>query len=194
MVLLWGGLVSFFRYYRIWLFYYTVASVGLAFLIVFSGAKLIPLQRWLEIAAAYNTHYLTVLLGIPTRIFDAAPGNILVAVVAQEPGWTSIKVGVECSALLEMAVLVGLLAFYPGWSARKRTWLMGVGLVATYVANIVRLMTIVLTLHLLGKPAIFFAHTIFGRMVFFFLMVAIFWYVLTQPTIRTLGKKLGVPQ
>ena len=190
VALVWLGLVAFFRYYRIWLFYYIVASVGLTFLIIFGGSKVTPLQTWLEMAAAYHTHYLSRLFGVPTRIFEAAPGNILVAVVVQEPGWTALQVGIECSALLESAVIVGLLVFYPGWSWTKRGGLIFWGLATTYVANIIRLLFIVLTLHVLGKQSIFIAHTIVGRLIFFVLVAGAYWLILTRPTVRTLSQRL----
>jgi len=186
----WAIVVVFFRYYRIWLFYYATASVGLAFLLIFGGSKIIPLQTWLEAAAAYHTHHLGQWLGVPTRIFEAAPGNILVAIVVQEPGWTALQVGVECSALLEASVLLGLLLFYPGWPWPKRVGLISLGLAVTYIANIIRLLFIVLTVHWLGKQSIFIAHTIVGRLIFFVLVAGIYWYALTRPTIRALGQRL----
>ena len=39
---LWLGLVLFFHHYRVWLFYYTIAAVGLAFLLILGGTRLIP--------------------------------------------------------------------------------------------------------------------------------------------------------
>lgn len=188
--LAWTAAVLFFRHYRIWLAYYTVASVGLTFLLVFAGTRLFPLERLLEVATAYSTHAISQWVGIPTRVFEAAPGNILVWVIVQEPGWTVVRVDLECSGLLEMAVLSGLLLFYPAWSAGRRLWLTLAGWLATFVSNVVRVLAIILILHALGKRSIFVAHTIVGRLIFFALAAAFYWAILTRGTLRALAVRL----
>ncbi|MBN1580843.1 MAG: hypothetical protein JXA89_09090 [Anaerolineae bacterium] len=187
---LWIAALLFFHHYRIWLIFYTVASVGLAFLLIFAGTRLLPLERWLEIATAYSTHAISHVVGIPTRIFEAAPGNILVWVVFQEPGWTVVRVDLECSGLLEMSVLSGLVLFYPAWSVGKRLWLVLLGWLATLASNIVRVLSIIWILHALGKRSIFIAHTIAGRLIFFVLVAAFYWLILTKGTLHVLNKRL----
>lgn len=189
-VLVWLALLIFFRHYRIWLMFYMVGSVGLAFLLIVAGTRLAPWERWLEVGAAYGVHAICQLLHIPTRVFEAAPGNILVWVVVQEPGWTVVRIDLECSGLLEMAVLSGLLLFYPAWSAFKRAWLVLLGLLATGVANVVRVLSIILILHTVGKRSIFVAHTIAGRLIFFALVAGLYWWVLTRGTLRVLDRQL----
>jgi exosortase family protein XrtG len=188
---IWAGLLIFFYRRRIWLPYYATGAVGLALLIIFSGTRLFPLDRWLETATAYGAYGLCSLLGIPTRVFEAAPGNILVWVVAQSPGWTVVRVDLECSGLLELAVLAGLLLFYPAWPPYKRLgWLLAAW-AATFAANVARVLSIILILHIWGKPSIFIAHTIAGRLVFFMLVAAIYWFVLTLPTLRVIQRQLS---
>ncbi len=183
---LWLVLLVFFRRSRIWLMFYVTASVGLALLIAFAGTRFIPLERWLEIATAYAAHAISQAIGIPTRVFEAAPGNILVWVIVQEPGWTIVRVDLECSGLLEMAVLAGLLLFYPAWSVWRRVELLMWGLAATYVSNVIRILSIIAILHGEGKRSIFVAHTIVGRLVFFALAALLYWIIFTRLTLRTL--------
>ena len=189
--IVWIMLLLFFRRYRIWLAFYVVASVGLTFLLVFAGTRLIPLERWLEVGTAYSAHGISRVLGIPTHVFEASPGNILVWVVVQEPGWTVVRVDLECSGLLEMSVLSGLVLFYPAWTVGKRAWLTLLGWLATFASNIVRVLAIIWILHLLGKRSIFVAHTIFGRLIFFVLVAAFYWIVLTKGTLRALSEQLS---
>jgi len=188
--LLWLALTAFFYWRRIWLLYYTVASVGLALLLIFGGTRLLPLERWMEYATAFSAHAISTGLGIPTRVFEAAPGNILVWVVVQSPGWTVVRVDLECSGLLELAALTGLVLFYPAWSAPRRAWLVLLGWVVTFGANIIRVLVIILILHGWGKQSIFIAHTLIGRMVFFVIVSGIYWAILTRGTLRTLQKQL----
>jgi exosortase family protein XrtG len=123
-------------------------------------------------------------------VFRAAPGAILVLVVSQDVGWTMLQVTVESSGLLETGVISGMLLFYPGWSLRRRIIFTICAILATYIANIVRLMVIVLTLHEMGKNSLLISHTIVGRAVFFALVILIYWYLMTRPTLRTVRHKI----
>jgi len=181
--LCWLAVVYFFYRHRIWLPFYVVGAVGLTLLIIWAGRWLIPLEMTLERYTAYNVHDLANWFGVETHIFQEAPGAILVLVIPQELGWVLLEVGIECSGLLEEAVLVGLLAFYPGWPLYRRLALLSFGLMATYAGNLIRVLFIVFTLHYMGKDAVFLAHTLVGRVIFFCIVVLIYWLVLTWPTL-----------
>lgn len=185
---LWLAAVLFFRLNRIWLPYYIVGSVGLAFLIIFVGRNSV-IEPWLQTAVAYGVHSVSQLTTIPTETFDAAPGALLV-LVTQSSGWTMLQVTVESSGLLESGVVAGMLMFYPAWSIRRRFFYTLLALALTYVANIIRLMVIVAALHYMGKDSLLVSHTIIGRAVFFAGVVLIYWYLLTRPTLGSVRKKL----
>lgn len=185
----WVGLLAFFRSGRIWLPYYVVGAVGFAVGVVLLGRGPLPLEAAMVASTAQGAHVVTDLIGIPTRVFPSAMGAILVLVVHQPVGWTMVTVGVECSGLLEAATIVGLTVFYPLWGARRRLWIVAMGLVATEVANIVRVTVIVATLHWGGKDALFLAHSLVGRGLFFACVVVIYWLALTTPTLRQLTER-----
>lgn len=193
LITLWVLLVFFFRVNRIWLPYYLIASVGLAFIVIFVG-RATAIQGLMETGVAYSTYQVSNLIGVPAEVFSAAPGSLMIfvvgQVVGQDNGWTMVRVTIECSSLLETGVLSGMVGFYPGWSMRKRAMLLAIGIIATYAANIIRLTVIIGTLHWFGKDSLFIAHTIVGRAVFFVLIIAIFWFVITAPTMRSVAKKL----
>lgn len=193
LVAVWALVVFFFRVNRIWLFYYLVGAVGLAFLIIFVG-RATEIQSWMETGVAYTTFGLLNLVNVPARVFEAAPGALMFFVVSQAveggSGWTMVEITIECSSLLESGVIAGMVGFYPGWSLRRRMVLVLIGVAATYAANIVRLSVILGTLHFFGKDALFIAHTVVGRVVFFVLVVAIFWYIITLPTLGSVSRKL----
>jgi len=185
----WLVAVFFFRRYRIWLLYYLVGAIGLAFALIFLG-RLFFLETAMEQLTAYTTHLVCNLAGIPTKIFQAAPGSLLVMIITQDIGWTVVQITIECSGLLETAAVLGMVLFYPGWSWRKRSWLSAVGIVTIFVANIARLFFIVEILHHGGKDTIFVSHTIAGRAIFFVLSVGIYWFVITRPTLHDVRSKL----
>lgn len=188
-MLLWVLSVLFFRLNRIWLPYYIVGSVGLAFIFIFIG-RATAIEPWMQTGVAAGVHIVSGWVGIATKIFQAAPGAILVLVISQDIGWTMLQVTIESSGLLESAVIAGMLLFYPGWSLRKRMAFTIGALLLTYLANVVRLMIIVMTLHNVGKSSLLISHTIIGRAVFFVLVVAIYWYLMTRPTLRSVRRKI----
>ncbi len=188
-IFVWALVVLFFRLNRIWLPYYIIGSVGLAFVIIFVG-RVTWIEPTLQSGVAAGVHAVSLVVGLETEIFKSAPGAILVLVVDQDIGWTMLQVTVESSGLLESGVVAGMLLFYPGWSLRKRLVFTLIALLLTYAANVIRLMVIVATLHFVGKDSLLIAHTIIGRAVFFAAVVAIYWYLMTRPTLRTVRAKL----
>lgn len=189
--LVWLAAVLFFRKNRIWLLYYVTGSVGLALLLIFAGVKWLPLAAGMEYATAYAGHALSNLVGIPTYLFRAAPNNIFVWVVEQTPGWTVVRVDLECSGMLEIATWIGLLLFYPDWTLARRLWLIGIGAVGIFGANLVRVVAIITILHLFGKHSIVIAHTLIGRLLFFGLvMLGMYWYVFSRLTIHSLADRI----
>jgi exosortase family protein XrtG len=186
LFVLWVGVLVFLRSNRIWLFYYLVGAVGVAYWIVYFTRFVFPMEQPLAHSVAWMVNLLANSVGIQTRIFQNAPGVLLVLVIVQEIGWTVLNIGVESSGLLEMSALVSLISFYPGWTWQRRTMSVLGGLAATWLANILRMLLIVVMLHGLGKQALVLAHTYLGKLLFFLLTVGIYWYLVTLPTIRNL--------
>jgi exosortase family protein XrtG len=194
LFLVWLAGVVFLRYYRIWLFYYLLATVGCIYFLVIAARDLFGLEEQLAASVAWTIHNIAEALGIPTRIFSGAPGVLLVLVVVQSVGWTVLHIGVESSSLLEIGVLTSLLIFYPGWKLSRRVLSVVGGALAIWGANILRMLVIVIMLNRLGKDALVLAHTYIGKTVFFVLAIAIFWYLITNGTLRDLRRGLPVPK
>lgn len=192
LTLVWLLAIGFFRVNRIWLPYYVIGTVGMAFLTIYVGTQVTPLQEWMQQATVWAVHHISGVFQIPTRTFASPPGSIMIMVISQAIGWTMLQVSVESSGLLESCVLVSMLTFYPGWGLRKKAWLILVGLGATFLANIFRLMVITTSLHYLGKDSLLISHILVGRLVFFAIVVFIFWMVITLPTLRTVRQKLDI--
>jgi exosortase family protein XrtG len=189
----WVAALWFLRSGRIWLPYYLVGAVGFAVGLVLLGHGPLGLERLLAIGTARGASVAASMIGIQTRLFSGAADSILVLVVRQPVGWTLLTVGIECSGLLEGATIAGLTLFYPLLKPVRRAWLVLAGLVATAAANIVRVLVIIATLHWGGKDALFVAHSIVGRGIFFALVVVIYWLAMTTPTLRQLRRKAVEP-
>lgn len=180
-VVAWGLIGIFLRYHRIWVFYYIWCAVGFTIM-----AILVLRSSKVEYAVEQTTgvllHYVLDYIGIKTYVFDKAPGTVLV-MLALENSWTCIDIDIECSGLLESCVLLGLLLFYPGLGLIRRIWSGVAGLLALFFANLVRLLIIVLVLNSSGRDSMYIAHTVIGRLVFFFLIIIVYWYIFTRPAL-----------
>lgn len=180
--ILWLAAVIFFRLYRVWLLYYGLAAIGSAYWLV-ATANALHWQIFLARLVAFSVSQLSSVMGISTQTFENAPGLLMVLVITQEVGWTVLQVGVESSGMLEGIVLFSLVLFYPGWSWSRRLFSVAIGLFLTWGANILRLMIIVVLLHWLGKPVLVIAHTFLAKAAFFGMTVAIYWFLITRPTL-----------
>ncbi|HNB50954.1 MAG TPA: hypothetical protein PK530_03380 [Anaerolineales bacterium] len=189
LFVVWVGGVIFLRYYRVWLFYYLLGTVGCAYWLALGVRNVWGIEPLLAQSVAQAVHLLAGLINVPTVTFSGAPGVLLVMVVAQEVGWTVLQVGVESSGLLEMSTLLSLVVFYPGFSLRQKAFTLFVGLLATWFANVVRLFLIVTILNHFGKESLILAHTYLGKLVFFAFTILIYWLLITSQTLTLLRKK-----
>ncbi len=172
---------------RRWLTYYILASFGTTVLVVLFMQQL-GWDTWLASIEAAQTAMLAGWLG--ERISSASDAQLLIAGV---DGWSILKIGVECSAVIEMAVLAGLVLFYPGLDIARRTKLTAGGLAATYAANLLRLLVIVAIAAASGPDSMFVAHAVVGRTLFFVLVVALYWWMLTRTTLRFVAEEQHTP-
>jgi len=99
-------------------------------------------------------------------------------------------IGIECSALLEMAAFAGLVAFYPAFGRGKKVGIIATGVAATYAINVVRILIIVGMIAMLGTDWVFFAHAVVGRMFFFTGVVIVYWLLITRPTVLVVRSRI----
>jgi exosortase family protein XrtG len=176
--------VIYFRRRRAWLGYYLFATVGLTLILVF-GAQLTGLSDHIEYLVTWLTARASTLVGIQAQFLGQ---NELM--VADKAGWVILRTTIECSALIETSVLICLVAFYPAFSWVKKTVILLIGLTITWAANIIRLLIITGMTAGFGRQAVFFGHAIVGRLFFLVVTVALYWYILTIPTIKQIGRDL----
>lgn len=180
-----GGLV-FLRRQRQGLIGYAWAAFGFAGLVVLLGQYggwNIPLGAFQIAALAWMGN----LFGAGLSILS--PGTL---VVPDPTGWSVLSVGIECSTLIESAVFIGLILFYPRFPPADRFMRLTLGLAGTIFVNLIRLSVIVLMVMTLGKPAVPWAHAVVARLVFFVGIVVIYWKMLTMPTLQLVRRDLEV--
>ncbi len=191
VTLAWAGLVWFFWRAGAWLPYYVIGAAGCAVLIVIAGRELVPLESWVRQGTANGVHLLAPAVGVHTTLRAVDPGELLVVGVPHHTEWTLLSVGLESSGLLECAALVGLVAFFPAQPIRQRAITLLIALALTFAANIVRVLFIVAAVAYGGQDMLDVAHVVLGRIVFFVFAIGIYWYAVTRPALRTVGKRLS---
>jgi exosortase family protein XrtG len=163
-------------------------AFGLAAILIFAG----QIGGWNAPLGAFQT-------GLLVRISNFVGGGLQIVpdgglVVPDPTGWSILQVGIECSALIEMSIFVGLMLFYPRLPARERLGRIGVGVLATIGVNLVRLAVITIMVAALGKPVVPWAHAIVGRLIFFVGILFLYWKMLTLPTLKLVRRDLEVTQ
>ncbi len=178
-----GGLTWIQR--RHWqLLLYIWGVFGFIFLFI----HLAILQQWHIAFASLEAQHVQTLLspfGIHLQFIDATT-----FLVPDSSGWSGLNIGIECSTIIEMAIFVGLVLFYPKLPARKRWLSLTVGVAGTYLLNVLRIVIIVLMIVIWGKPAVPIAHTVVGRLVYFIGVVGLFWFLLTKPTLHIVKRNI----
>lgn len=187
--LAWATLTFALYRRRRWLVYFITGAFGLV-LVTLLAAQTTGFDAMLEALEARQVVAIANRIGLDIGLLGACG-----LAIQNHVGWAVFDIGIECSAILEMAAFAGLVAFYPAFSVRKRALFVVVGVAATYVLNLVRILLIVWIISVGGTGWVFAAHAILGRVFFFGGVIAIFWYLVTRPTIRVVSKQLeAVPE
>jgi len=183
-VVVWGfATLGLYRLKR-WLLFYLVGAFGFVLLTAF-GAGALDVDTVIEGVEAAQVAALAALMGTGVKV----AGTTGLA-IPNHTGWAVFDIGLECSAILEMAAIVGLTAFYPAFPPIKRAVFGIIGLLVTYVVNIARIMLIVTIVNTFGTDWVFLSHAVFGRVFFFAATVALYWFLMTRPTVTLAGARI----
>ncbi len=101
----------------------------------------------------------------------------------------SMFVDYECSGIIEILAFLALLWFFPLYDVVERIVISFAGILWIFAANIIRLVLICALIYFFGNDMFFFAHVIFGRLIFYGLSVMLYFGVFTRPHI--LRQKIG---
>jgi exosortase family protein XrtG len=177
--------VWYFRRRRAWLVYYVFAAFGLTLILVF-GARWIGLAGTIESLVTYSTAWLASHVGIASKWLGQSQFMVM-----GRSGWVVLETNIECSALIESSILAGLIFFYPVFDRVKKIKYFSIGIVVTVIANALRMLIIAGMTATLGRSAVFWGHAIVGRLFFFTVIIALYWFILTRPTIEEIAKTIG---
>ncbi len=183
-IVVWAAVTFGLLRLRRWLLFYLVGAFGFVLLLAF-GAAALDIDTVIESVEAAQVAMLAGLMGIGVTVVEGTG-----LAIPNHTGWAVFDIGLECSAILEMAAIVGLTAFYPAFRPGKRAILGITGALMTYVINIGRILLIVAIINAFGTDWVFAAHAVFGRIFFFIGTVALYWFLMTRPTIGFTRRRL----
>ena len=173
-----------------WLPYYLLGAGGATILITLAGRELFPLQDWLHEGVAATVQWTTHVFGISATVPGSPAGALEILRGGSGPESLAAVVAPQPSALVEAAAIVSLVAFYPARTWARRSIRVVAVLAAALAANVLRLLIIVLFGAYIGHDSLEFAELVVGRIVFLITTVAIFWLVISKPTLVAVGARI----
>jgi exosortase family protein XrtG len=138
--------------------------------------------------AALEARQLQWILSLTGNVVDVVGGVTLL--VPDQSGWVGMTIGAESSTLIELSVFLGVLLFYPGLGKKERLIYGLVGVIGTYLLNLLRLLLIIVLVSTWGRDVFPLAHSVIGRVVYFIGVVALYWYLLTKPSLRIIQRRI----
>jgi len=165
---LWRAKLTFFRF--------LIGSVGMFILMM------ILLQPILTVPLSKGVAAVTGLIGEWTGAFYSYYQYSLVF-IRHGADSISLYVDYECSGIIEIFAFSSLLWFFPLYSTVEKLVVNIVGILWIFLSNIIRMTSICLLVYFFGNSIFFFAHAIFGRIIFYLLSIILFFYVFTRAQI-----------
>lgn len=123
--------------------------------------------------------------GIPGEIFGIYSTYFKYGIIFVESkeGAVSLLIDFECSGIIEIMAFVALLMFFEVYTRYEKVLVGLLGISALILGNAVRITVICVIIHFFGTSAYYVAHAFIGRIIFYALSVAIYFYVFTKPQI-----------
>ncbi|KRL42310.1 MAG: exosortase family protein XrtG [Liquorilactobacillus nagelii] len=170
--ILWVYILSLLKRAKLTAFFFIWGSIGLFFILI---ALSDPYWIWLA------THLVTRTTGWLGSLVNMSQTmihyNIISIFNATEP--INMTIDYECSGIIETLAFWSLVIFFPIFNRYEKLFFGIIGALWIYLANLVRLMLIIILIHFLGGQYFFVVHSILGRLVFYILAITLYYNVFT---------------
>lgn len=104
-------------------------------------------------------------------------------------GVLTMLINYECSGIIELLVYSSLIVFFPFISNTRKVYTFIYGNIYIFVANIIRILFMIFLVNIFGVQIYNLVHTVFARILFFVLIVALYYKVFTKNQIK--NQKVG---
>lgn len=109
--------------------------------------------------------------------------------VSRSSSFISFYIDYECSGIIEILAFSSLLWFFPLYDISEKIALTLLGMAWIFFANVLRIFVICILIYYFGNNVFYFAHTVFGRILFYVLSVVMYFYVFTKA--HVIRQKVG---
>lgn len=127
-------------------------------------------------------------IGEITGMFDAYQ-QYSILFIPKSTAAVSLFVDFECSGVIEIMAYLALLWFFDVYDTLEKAILTIAGILAIFLFNVIRIFSICVMIYIWGNDIFYFAHAIFGRIVFYVLSISLYFYVFTKAQI--IRQKIG---
>ncbi len=178
LLVIWIYFLSVFKRAKTDYFYYLCGSIGL-FIFMMVMIQPILTEPLMTLVTSISG-----LLGKITGFYTAYQDyNILFIENSGRQVAISLYVDFECSGIIEMLAFVSLLAFFQVYDILQRVIISVLSCIYIFLANVIRIFFICMMIYYGGNDMYYIAHTIVGRIVFYFLSILLYYYVFTHAQI-----------
>ncbi|ADK13481.1 MULTISPECIES: exosortase family protein XrtG [Clostridium] len=177
LLIVWIYLITVFTRAKLYFFKFVAGSVGLFFFMM------VILQPYLVNVLSRSVAAASGIMGDVTGCYQAFYQYSLILI---QSGGSAISMYIdyECSGVIEILAFTALLWFFPLYNTLEKIMYNIIGVVWIFLANIIRIFIICVLVYYYGNNIFYFAHTIFGRIVFYALSIILYFYVFTRSQIK----------
>ncbi len=163
-------------------FKFLIGSVGLFFFLMFWVQPIVTEPLSMAVTAVSGV------LGDVTRMYDSYY-QYAILFIPKNTTSVSLAIDYECSGVIEIMAFSCMLWFFPLYNTVEKLIINCIGITVIFLANVLRIFVICTLIYFYGNEIFYFAHTIFGRIIFYFISIVLYFYVFTRS--HVIRQKVG---
>lgn len=180
--ILWIYLLTILSRANLHFFKFLLGSVGLFFFSMYFLTPILLKPMGNAVAAVSG------ILGKLSGWYEAFYQYSLIFISRNE-SFISFYIDYECSGIIEIFAFTSLLWFFPLYDLSEKIAITMLGTAWIFFSNVLRILVICLLIYYFGNNVFYFAHTVFGRIIFYALTIIMYFYVFTKS--HVLRQKVG---
>lgn len=163
-------------------FKFCLGSVGLFFFLMLWLQPLITQPLSMAVTAVSG------ILGDVFQMYDSYY-QYAILFIPKDTTSVSLTIDYECSGVIEIMAFSCLLWFFPLYNTIEKIIVNCIGVIVIFLANVLRIFIICMLIYFYGNEIFYFAHTIFGRIIFYVISIILYFYVFTRA--HVIRQKVG---
>ncbi|MDC4186096.1 exosortase family protein XrtG [Loigolactobacillus coryniformis] len=171
-IVVWLYLLSILKRARLSAFHFIIGSGGLFFILI---ALSDPYWVWFFTHAVINgVKWFGELTGMSTVM-----NRYGLISISNPTAPVTMSIDYECSGIIETVAFLSMVIFLPMYNKFERVFFSILGTLWIYVANVIRLVSVIMIVHFGGGNLFFLAHSIVDRLIFYVLVIMLYYEVFT---------------